>query len=139
MFHGAGLANIAQAFGIRCFADHGNHGFVIGQIRTDATSALKAEAQGVVRDVLVRAGDAVTRGQILVRLDPKPLDLEVQSAQAALRTAEFNVATELGADSSFEGRVRPERRAFVRASKGIDGLEIALERAKLNREHADII
>ncbi len=110
-----------------------------GQIRSDATSSLKAETQGVVQDVLVRPGDAVTRGQVIVRLDPKPLDLDVQTAQANLSTADVNYSTDIATDSAFEGRVRPERRAFIRAKSGLDGLAIALEKAKLAREHADIV
>ncbi len=110
-----------------------------GQIRTDATSTLKAETAGTVQDVLVRAGDVVTRGQVLVRLDPKPLDLEVASVQAQIKTAEVNYSTDIAADSAFEKGVRPERRAFVRAKVGLDGLQIALDKAKLAREKAEIV
>lgn len=112
-----------------------------GQIRTDAVSTVKAEAVGTVKDVFVRAGDAVKRGQILVSLDPKPLDLDIRSAQASLAAATVNFQTAINTDSLFarDGVVRSERRTFLRASSGLDGLEIALEKAKLNREHADII
>ena len=112
-----------------------------GQIRTDAASTIRAEAQGTVKEVLVHAGDAVTRGQVLVRLDPKPLDLDVRSAQASLSSAMVNFNTQIATDSLADknGVVRPERRAFLKAQAGIDGAEVALEKAKLAREHADIV
>ena len=112
-----------------------------GQIRTDAASTIRAEAQGTVTDVLVHAGDAVTRDQILVRLDPKPLDLDVRSAQASLASAMVSYNTQISTDSLADknGVVRPERRAFLKAQAGIDGAEVALERAKLAREHAEIV
>jgi RND family efflux transporter MFP subunit len=110
-----------------------------GQIRTDATATLKAETPGTIKEVLVRPGDAVTRGQVIARIDPKPLDLDVQSAEAALGTAQVNYSTDLVTDSTFEGHTRPERRAFIRAKWGLDGLTIAVEKAKLARLHADIL
>ena len=112
-----------------------------GQIRTDAASTLKAETAGTVKDVLVRPGDAVIRGQVLVRLDPKPLDLDVRSAQAALGSATVTYNSQIVTDSLADKRgvVRPERRAFLKAQSGIDGAQIALEKARLAREHADII
>jgi RND family efflux transporter MFP subunit len=112
-----------------------------GQIRTDAASTLKAETVGTVKDVLVRPGDAVTRGQVLVRLDPKPLDLDIRSAEVALSSATVNYNSQIVTDSLSDknGKVRPERRAFLKAQSGIDGAQIALEKARLAREHADII
>jgi RND family efflux transporter MFP subunit len=110
-----------------------------GQIRTDASATIKAQTQGTIKEVLIRPGDAVTRGQVIARIDPKPLDLDVQSAQAALATAEVMYSTDLATDSAFEGHVRPERRAFLRAQHGLDGLMIALDKARLNRLNADIL
>jgi membrane fusion protein (multidrug efflux system) len=109
-----------------------------GQIRTDATSSLKAEAAGTVLETLVRAGDHVARGQTLVRLDPKPLDLDVKVAEATVTAANVAYNTQVYTDSMVEGRIRPERRAFVRAQAGVDGALVQLEKAKLAREHATI-
>jgi RND family efflux transporter MFP subunit len=109
-----------------------------GQIHTDATSSLKAEAAGTVLDALVRAGDHVTRGQALVRLDPKPLDLDIKVAEAAVTAANVQYNTQVYTDSMVEGRIRPERRAFVKAQAGVDGALVQLEKAKLAREHATI-
>lgn len=51
-----------------------------GLVRTDASATIKAETGGTVA-ATVRAGDRVEKGQVLARLDPKPLDLAVQEAE----------------------------------------------------------
>ena len=109
-----------------------------GQIRTDAASSLKAEASGTVLEALVRAGDHVTRGQPLVRLDPKPLDLDIKVAEAAVSAANVAYNTQVYTDSMVEGRIRPERRAFVKAQAGVDAAKVQLDKAMLAREHATI-
>ena len=58
-----------------------------GQIRTDASSSLKSESSGLVQQVMVRPGDRVRRGQPLMRFDPRPFDLAVEEAQAAVKSA----------------------------------------------------
>ena len=47
---------------------------------------------GVVSEVLVKAGDKVTAGQVVGRLDPTDADAKVASAQAALVTSQDNLA-----------------------------------------------
>lgn len=54
-----------------------------GQVRSDAAVKLKAEVAGTVAKVLVRPGARVTKGQVLLQLDPYPFDLAVREAQAA--------------------------------------------------------
>jgi RND family efflux transporter MFP subunit len=109
-----------------------------GQIRTDARTDVKAEASGTVQAVPVRAGDHVTRDQVLAKLDPTPLDLDVRAAQASLNAAIVNYNTQVYTDSTVEGQIRPERRAFVRASTGVDGAQVALDKATLARKNAVI-
>jgi multidrug efflux pump subunit AcrA (membrane-fusion protein) len=49
-----------------------------GQVRSDAEAQLKSEVTGTVQSVLVRPGSRVAQGELLVRLDPRPLDLAIQ-------------------------------------------------------------
>ena len=109
-----------------------------GQIMSDAVTTLNAQAQGVVDSVLIHPGDAVKRGQLLVRLDAKPLELDVRSAQAALNAATVKYNTDVYTDSLVEGAVRPERRTFLRAQDGIEGAQVQLDKAKLALEHGVI-
>ena len=57
-------------------------------VQATNSSALSFQVAGNVQKVLVKAGDAVRKGQILAVLDKKPYELDVQAAQAELRKAE---------------------------------------------------
>src|SRR5687768_16196334 len=65
-----------------------------GQVRSDAEATLKAELAGTVEEVLVRPGDAVRRGQPLVRLDGRPFDLGVREAEAGVEEAKLRFLEE---------------------------------------------
>ena len=60
-----------------------------GQVRSEAVAQLKVETNGTVDEVLVRPGAVVTKGQVLVRLDPRPFDLAVREAQAVWGLSEI--------------------------------------------------
>ncbi|MEO5798044.1 MAG: efflux RND transporter periplasmic adaptor subunit [Gemmatimonadales bacterium] len=110
-----------------------------GQIRSDAVTNRKAEATGTVAEVLVRAGDRVKRGQALVRLDPRPLDLDVAAAEAQVSSARVKFNTDMNVDSIASGQAPPAaRRAYALANSGLTGAEVALDKAKLARENAVI-
>ncbi|HXE58577.1 MAG TPA: biotin/lipoyl-binding protein, partial [Gemmatimonadales bacterium] len=109
-----------------------------GQVRSEAVARLKVEAAGTVEAVLVRPGDRVRRGQALVRLDPRPFDLEVQEAQAAVEEAQVRYVDYL-VDSLVTGEPPSEERrrnALVRS--GLNAAKVRLEKARLARERATI-
>ena len=58
-----------------------------GQVRAERQVSLKGETQGTVQGVLVRPGDRVESGQVLVQLDPRPFDLAVREAESQLEEA----------------------------------------------------
>ncbi|MBA2290912.1 MAG: efflux RND transporter periplasmic adaptor subunit [Gemmatimonadales bacterium] len=110
-----------------------------GQLRTDASASLKAEASGTVQRMLVRAGDRVRRGQALMRFDPRPFDLAVDEAQAAVRAAEVSYMVEIGPDSIATGKAPTQaRRDYAISRSGLEGAKVRLARAKLERERAVI-
>lgn len=110
-----------------------------GQIRSDAVSNRKAEATGTVADVLVRPGDRVTRGAPMVRLDPRPLDLDVAAADAQVASSRVKYHTEIDPDSIVSGKAPPQaRRDYALANSGLKAAEVALDKAKLARENAVI-
>jgi len=74
----------------------------VGTIRARQVTRLGPQVSGRVSEVLVDVGDHVTRGQVLVRLDPTLFALEVEqgraavaAARGALAAAEVTVATAL--------------------------------------------
>lgn len=59
-----------------------------GTLISPDEAKVSAEAAGVVQSVSVRLGDEVVRGQELVRLAPRELELALERAQSALRQTE---------------------------------------------------
>jgi len=110
-----------------------------GQVRSDAEAQLKSEVVGTVLSVHVRPGSRVRKGQTLVRLDPRPLNLAVQEAEAAVAEAEVRYRDAIVPDSIVTGKApTAELRRIALARSGLAGAEVRLERAKLDRERATI-
>lgn len=110
-----------------------------GQIRTEATADLKSETQGTVEAVLVKAGDKVTKGQVLARVDTTQLHLDMISAQAQVNTARVNYRIEIEPDSVTTGLPPSDaKRAYALAHSGLEAAQVALERAKLALARAAI-
>ncbi len=110
-----------------------------GQVRSDAEAQLKAEVAGTVQSVHVRPGSRVTRGQTLVRLDPRPLDLAVQEAEAAVAEAEVRYADAVVPDSIVTGKApTADQRRIALTRSGLGTAQVRLERAKYERERATI-
>lgn len=111
-----------------------------GEIKSDASAVLKSEATGTVLEVLVRAGDRVSRGQPLVRFDPEPLELALQKAEAALSAAQINYRVEVEVDSVITGRPpSTARRDFALAKAGVPTAQVGVREAKLALERSVII
>ena len=111
-----------------------------GQVRSDAEATLKAELAGTIETVLVRPGDAVRRGQPLVQLDPRPFDLGVREAEAAVKEAELRFLEEIVPESLASGKgPSPARRANAYTKAGVQSAEVRLEKARLDRERATIV
>jgi RND family efflux transporter MFP subunit len=111
-----------------------------GQVASDEVSALRSEVAGTVEKVLVRAGDRVRRGQVLVNFDTRPLDINVKDAEAQLDRAMQTFRESYYPDSVVTGKVPTEeqrRTAMIRA--GVPGAQVALERAQLEREKATVV
>ncbi len=109
-----------------------------GQISSEAIASVQAGTAGTVQEVLVTPGQTVKAGQVLARLETRLLDLTVRQARSTLATAELNFASALQDDSLAMRRTTPERREMLRASTGVAGSEVALERALYDLEHAEV-
>lgn len=111
-----------------------------GQVASDQVSTLRSEVAGTVEKVLVRPGDRVRRGQVLMTFDPRPLEINVRDAEAGLDRALQTFRESYYPDSVVSGKVPTEeqrRTAMIRA--GVPGAQVALDRAKLEREKATVI
>ncbi len=110
-----------------------------GQIRSEAMSTLKSETQGPIIAVLVKPGEPVKKGQPLVQVDPRPLDLAVQDAEAKLQEAKLRLLDNTVPDSIVTGKaLTGERLRNAEIRSGIDAARVALEQRKLEKERATI-
>lgn len=110
-----------------------------GQVRADGEATLKSEVSGTIERVLVRPGDRVRRGQPLIRLDPRPFDLNVKEAEAAVAEAEIRYVDAIAPDSIVLGRApTDEQRRIALARSGLPAAKVRLDKAKLERERAII-
>jgi membrane fusion protein, multidrug efflux system len=79
-----------------------------GQVSTDNAYikqdkvAVGAEVSGPIVAVMVRTGQTVTEGQPLFRIDPRPYELQISQANAAIASAQANV-TALSNSSDYTG------------------------------------
>ncbi len=110
-----------------------------GQIRSEAVSDLKSETQGTIVAVLVRPGDRVKKGQALIQVDPRPLDLAVQDAEARLAQAQLQLLDNTIPDSIVTGKaITGERLKNAQIRSGLEVQRVNLEQRKYERERATI-
>ncbi|HET9276478.1 MAG TPA: biotin/lipoyl-binding protein, partial [Gemmatimonadales bacterium] len=103
-----------------------------GQVRAEQMAMVKSETQGTIVEVLVRTGDRVRKGQPLVKVDPRPLDLDVQDAEAKLAAARLRLLDNTVPDSIVTGKaLTGERLRNAEVRAGLEEAKVALERAKL--------
>jgi len=80
-----------------------------GSLEPQARVGLAFEMPGRVAEVLVEVGDTVEAGDVLARLDSEQLALQVQQAEAALASAEAQLA-------QLQAGARPEEVAVAEAN-----------------------
>ncbi len=111
-----------------------------GQVRSDFEAMLRSEVQATIDKVLVRPGDRVKKGQVLVQLDTVSLNLDVRSAEAQVATARVQYRDLYYPDSVVTGRIpTEEQRQTAMARSGLTGALVSLEKAKFARTHATIL
>ncbi len=110
-----------------------------GQISSESSIPLKLEAGGTVLEVPARPGERLSKGQVILRLDPRPFDIAVQEAEAQLRQAQLNLLDNTVPDSIVSGRsVTGERLRNAEVRSGLELARVRLERAMYERERATI-
>lgn len=110
-----------------------------GQVRSDGVALLKSETTGPISAVLVKPGQTVKQGQVLVTVDPRELDLAVTRAQADLEDAKLRLLDNIVPDSIVSGKaVTGERLRSAEIRAGLDKARASLDEAKLRRERASV-
>lgn len=102
-----------------------------GEASPVRTVAFQAEVDGPVLEVPVERGDRVGEGDLLVRVDPAPYELDVREAQANLEKAQADFESRVLYDEQIaDSALRAERRRQARIRSGVAAAEVALERAE---------
>ena len=85
MMHGSRALVVVAALALTACGGDGDA--LLGTLERDRVE-LVAEAQEPIVEVAVREGDAVTEGQLLLRLDPAAVEARLAQARAAMNQAE---------------------------------------------------
>jgi RND family efflux transporter MFP subunit len=110
-----------------------------GAVYGDVVVDLSSDVGGTVAEVLVKPGARVLKGQPLVRFDPYPFDLAVRAAQATLDEREQAFRESFAPESLVTGiGPTPDQRKALRIRSGAASAEVSLEKAKWERERAEI-
>lgn len=70
-----------------------------GRIEPLSKVEVKSKANGIIKALLVDAGDSVTQGQVLAELDKADLEAQVREAKAVLTGAEANLQAAIAAEA----------------------------------------
>ncbi|WP_162602331.1 efflux RND transporter periplasmic adaptor subunit [Nocardioides daejeonensis] len=107
-----------------------------GTLEARRQEELAFAGSGTVSAVLVEAGDEVTRGQVIARLDPTALQAEYDAAVARVAAAEATVADSASGDAT---RVAADRSALVAARADRASAAAALEGAVLRAPYGGTV
>lgn len=102
-------------------------------------TAFRAQVEGPVLEVPVERGERVADGELLVRIDPTPYELDVREARANLEKAEADFESRILYDEQIESdSLRAERRRQARIRSGVAAAEVALEKAEAELAKTEI-
>ena len=107
-----------------------------GTIRAAQTAEMAFEVPGRITEFLVKEGDAVEKGAILARIDPRDYVAELEKEQANLRLAQADLTRSLNIYKEDPGAISSERidldkRAVGVAQAGLAQAQKAVEDTEL--------
>jgi RND family efflux transporter MFP subunit len=105
-----------------------------GVVRAENQVAIRPEIEATVVEVLVRSGQAVERGQPLVRLDGEGLREQLRRAEASLRLAEGAAAEARAGVAKVEAQV--SRTRALHAEDLMSDMELETQEAQLQAARA---
>ncbi len=90
--------------------DIAEHFEVGGLLEAEETAIITAEINGTILEQNYRDGDRVSKGAILLRIDPEPFSLNLDAADANLKKAEVNLAN---SKNEYERRRKLQLEGFL--------------------------
>jgi membrane fusion protein, multidrug efflux system len=107
---------------------------VVGTVLASESIVLQTELTGLVTDVLVRPGDTVNKGDVLVQLDDRTERAQLKSAEASRELAKSELArTERlnRANAGSESDLDVAKAELIRAGARVDELKVLIDRKQL--------
>lgn len=115
---------------------------VVGTVQARERTHLSARIPAYVKETLVSAGEQVSQGQTLIRLDDRELREQLAAAEAGLRQAEteFERTRRLHeADAATEQQLTAAETALNTARAGTEQMRVMLTYAEIKAPYAGII
>ena len=119
-----------------------------GRLVSPRTAEVRARVPGIVLQRVYREGSDVKQGDVLFRIDPAPLQADLDSAEAALRKAQANLyQTRLQSgryaelakiDAVSRQDAENAQAAFLQSQADVASSQAALKRARLNLGYATV-
>ncbi len=105
-----------------------------GEIRTEDSVDIQAEIAGVIVELPVREGDRVSKGQVLLKIDPFQTDSDVQAARSQLSALEAEAAGQSFQIATSEANAA--RDEFLKKSAEVERrqAETSLARAQMTHK-----
>src|SRR5665213_1936348 len=120
----------------------------VGNVEAISTISIRAQVAGEVRDVNFKEGDFVTKGQVLLTIDPRPYEAALAQAKGALARDKaatiYNRAQVQRYKTLFDQGVVPAQQidSFVSAADASEAVlnvdDAAVKTAELNLEYCTI-
>jgi RND family efflux transporter MFP subunit len=91
----------------------------VGSVDPPLNVQVSPQVTGIIRYLAVHEGDRISKGQVLVRIDPAQIDAQVRQAQAALDEAQWRLVqaqtTRVSNDVSVDSQLQEQRAAVTSA------------------------
>ena len=115
---------------------------MVGTLEASRAAELSSEIDGRISQILVKEGDLLTQGQVMMRLDTDTLQTELLQARAALAKDQAALAElEAGSRSEdiaeAEATLRQAQSQLANVQGGASPEEIAQAQAQLNSAKAE--
>lgn len=120
--------------------DGGQPRSYVGVVTADQVVDITPRFAGVIADVKVHVGDAVTAGQVVVEMDPKSMQEELRAAQATVASARATANQALVDFKDAKRKVGVEAEAVkngIEASEKLDEAKAALDHASAAYQKAE--
>lgn len=102
-----------------------------GNTTSSASTPVSFQTNGTLTEVDVKAGDTVTQGEILAKIDPTSANASLRTAQAQLENAQAAYAQAASGPTAV--KQQQDQLAITQAQQGVDNANTALDQAKNQR------